>query len=124
MMIEMMMMMMMMMMMIPMNSNSMTVTMATIPSLREGISPADFSLPESFSLSVVFRPAEAAENFLDGFVGLRVSGSRSMSKGSTRGGPGPPHHPQARPEVGPRLGMVRAHGGPPPAPLLASSVFG
>ena len=48
-------------MMIPMKSSSMTVTMATISSLREGISLADFSLPERFSLSVVFRPAEAAE---------------------------------------------------------------
>jgi len=52
-------------MMIPMKSSSMTVTMATISSLREGISPADFSLPESFSLSGVFRPAEAAEYFCD-----------------------------------------------------------
>ena len=61
-------------MMIPMKSSSMTVTMATISSLREGISPADFSLPESFSLSVVFRPVEAAKNSLDGSVGLRVLG--------------------------------------------------
>ena len=50
------------------------VTMAMFSSLREGISPADFSLPESFSLSVVFRHAEAAENSLNGSVGLRVSG--------------------------------------------------
>ena len=64
----------MMMMMIPMKSSSMTVTMATISSLREGISPADFSLPESFSLSVVFRPAEAMEYFCDRSLRLRVSG--------------------------------------------------
>jgi hypothetical protein len=51
----------MMMMMITMKSSSMTVTMATISPLREGISPADFSLPESFSLSGVFRLAAAAE---------------------------------------------------------------
>ena len=44
----------MMMMMITMKSSSMTVTMATIFPLREGISPVDFSLPESFSLSGVF----------------------------------------------------------------------
>lgn len=50
----------MMMMMIPMKSGAMVMTMATISPLREGISPADFSLPESFSLSGVFRPAEAA----------------------------------------------------------------
>ena len=42
------------MMMILMKSSSMTVMMATIFPLREGISLADFSLPESFSLSVVF----------------------------------------------------------------------
>ena len=62
------------MMMIPMKSSSMTVTMAMISSLREGISPADFSLPVSFSLSVVFRPAEAAEYVLDGSLCLRVLG--------------------------------------------------
>ena len=69
------------MMMIPMKPSSMTVTMAMISPLREGISLADFSLPERFSLSGVFRPAEAAENFLDGSPGLRVSGGRSTSKG-------------------------------------------
>jgi hypothetical protein len=46
--------------MIPMKSGAMVMTMATISPLREGISPADFCLPESFSLSGVFRPAEAA----------------------------------------------------------------
>jgi hypothetical protein len=51
---------MMMMMIIPMKSGAMAMTMATISPLREGISPADFCLPESFSLSGVFRPAEAA----------------------------------------------------------------
>jgi hypothetical protein len=51
---------MMMMMMIPMKSGAMMMTMAMISSLREGISPTDFSLPESFSLSGVFCPAEAA----------------------------------------------------------------
>jgi len=35
--------------------------MVTISPLREGISPADFCLPESFSLSVVFRLVAAAE---------------------------------------------------------------
>ena len=78
-------------MMIPMKSSSMTVTMAMFSSLREGISPADFSLPESFSLSVVFRPAEAGGNSLDGSVGLRVSGGRSTTKGAAKSGPGAPH---------------------------------
>jgi hypothetical protein len=52
--------MMMMMMMIPMKSDAMVMMMAMISPLREGISPVDFCLPESFSLSGVFCPAEAA----------------------------------------------------------------
>jgi hypothetical protein len=47
-------------MMIPMKSGAMVMTMAMISPLREGISPTDFCLPESFSLSVVFCPAELA----------------------------------------------------------------
>jgi hypothetical protein len=50
----------MMMMMIPMKSGAMVMMMAMISPLWEGISLADFSLPESFSLSGVFCPAEAA----------------------------------------------------------------
>jgi hypothetical protein len=46
----------MMMMMIPMKSGVVVMMMATISPLREGISPADFSLPESFSLSVFYAP--------------------------------------------------------------------
>jgi hypothetical protein len=46
--------------MIPMKSGAMVMTMATISPLWEGISLADFCLAESFSLSGVFRPAEAA----------------------------------------------------------------
>jgi hypothetical protein len=49
-----------MMMMIPMKSGAMVMTMATISLLWEEISPADSCLPESFSLSDVFRPAEPA----------------------------------------------------------------
>jgi hypothetical protein len=49
----------MMMMMNPIKSGAMVMTMATISPLWEGISPTDFSLPESFSFSGVFRPAEA-----------------------------------------------------------------
>jgi hypothetical protein len=48
--------MMMMVMMIPMKSPVMMMMMATISPLREGISPADFCLPESFSLSVFSAP--------------------------------------------------------------------
>jgi hypothetical protein len=47
-------------MMIPMKSGAMVMMMATISPLWEGISLADFCLPESFSLSGVFRPTEAA----------------------------------------------------------------
>jgi hypothetical protein len=50
----------MMMMMIPMKSGAMVMTMAMISPLWEGISSADFCLLESFSLSSVFHPAEAA----------------------------------------------------------------
>ena len=52
-----------MMMMIPMKSSVMAVTMASIsPSGRE-FPPADSCLPESFSLSGVFRLVAAAEYF-------------------------------------------------------------
>jgi hypothetical protein len=54
--------MMVMMRMIPMKPSSMAVTMATISPLREGISLADFCLPESFLSLCVFRPAEAVES--------------------------------------------------------------
>jgi hypothetical protein len=53
------------MMMIPMKPSSMAVTMAMISPLQEGISPADFCLPESFLSVCVFRPAEAAESICD-----------------------------------------------------------
>jgi hypothetical protein len=48
--------MMMMVMMILMKSSAMVMTMATISPLREGISHADFCLPESFSLSLFSVP--------------------------------------------------------------------
>jgi hypothetical protein len=64
----------MMMMMIPMKSSTMTMRMATISPLREGISPADFSLPESFFSLCSFRLVEAAEYFLVQPPCLRVSG--------------------------------------------------
>jgi hypothetical protein len=51
-----MMMIMMMMVMIPMKSSAMMMTMAMISPVREGISLADFHLPESFSLSVFSAP--------------------------------------------------------------------
>jgi hypothetical protein len=54
-----------MMMMILMKSGAMVMAMAMISPLREGISLVDFSLPESFSLSGVFRPAEAAVSIFE-----------------------------------------------------------
>jgi hypothetical protein len=50
----------MMVMMIPLKSGAMAMTMAMISPLWEGISLADSCLLESFSLSGVFCPAEAA----------------------------------------------------------------
>jgi hypothetical protein len=46
--------------MISMKSSSMATMMATISTLREGISLADFCLPENFLSLCVFCPAEAA----------------------------------------------------------------
>jgi hypothetical protein len=65
----------MMVMMIPMKSSAMVMTMAMISPLWEGISPIDFCLPESFSLSGVFCPAEVAVSISEppfhlGFWGL------------------------------------------------------
>ena len=65
----------MMMMMITMKSSSVTVC-----PLREGISPADFSLPESFSLSGVFRLAAVAEYFFGRSFRLRVLGRMKYAK--------------------------------------------
>jgi hypothetical protein len=52
-------------MMIPMKPSSMVMTMAMISPLREGISLADFCLPESFLSLCVFHPAEAVESISD-----------------------------------------------------------
>jgi hypothetical protein len=49
-------------MMIPMKPSSMVMMIATISPLREGISPADFCLLESFLSLCVFCSAEAAES--------------------------------------------------------------
>ena len=72
--------------------------------LREGISPADFSLPESSFLSGVFRPAEAAVSLRDYSPELRFSGRRSTRR---RGGQRGPWAPS------PQGGAARA--GPAPA---------
>jgi hypothetical protein len=64
----------MMVMMILMKSSAMMMTMATISPLREGISLADFCLPKSFSLSGVFRPAEAAMSISEPSLDLGFRG--------------------------------------------------
>jgi hypothetical protein len=94
------------MMMIPMKPSSMAVTMMTISPLREGISPTDFCLPESFLSLCVFRPAEVVESICDPLPSLRFSGRRYTRRGDARGGPGRPHHLVAWPRPGPRQGVV------------------
>jgi hypothetical protein len=68
----------MMVMIILMKSSAM---MMTISPLREGISRADFCLPESFSLSGGFRPAEAALSISEPLPSLRFSGTMIYAKG-------------------------------------------
>jgi hypothetical protein len=113
----------MMVMMIPMKPSSMEVTMAMISLLREGISPANFCLPERFLSLCVFRPAEAAESIYDPPSGLRLLGRRYTRRGDGRGGLGRPHHQVARPRAGPHHQVVWAPGGSPCPLLLANSVF-
>jgi hypothetical protein len=60
----------MMVMLILMKSDAMAMTMATISPLREGISSAYSCLLESFSLSSVFCPAEAAVSISDALPDL------------------------------------------------------
>ena len=52
------------MMMITMKSSSMAMMMAMISPLREGISPVDFSLPESFFSLWCFPPRSGGGIFL------------------------------------------------------------
>jgi hypothetical protein len=91
-----------MMMMISMKSSAMVMTMATISPLREGISPVDSYLPVSFSLSDVFRPAEAAVSISEPLLHLGFRGRRNTQRGDGISGPGWPHHRLAQPGVGPR----------------------
>ena len=94
----------MMMMMIPMKSNVMTMRMAMILPLQEGISPADFSLPESFSLSVVsasWRRRNISSMALPvlGFLGdeIREGGAPEVGQG--------PHTPPRRGQEGTRAAL-------------------
>jgi hypothetical protein len=111
------------MMTIPMKPSSMVVMMAMIFPLQEGISPADFYLPESFLSVCVFCPTEAAESICDPLPSLRFSGRQYTRGGDGRGGPGWPHHQVGRPRAGPRHQVVWAPGGSLLPLLLATFVF-
>jgi hypothetical protein len=112
-----------MMMMILMKSGVMVMTMAMISPLREGISLEDSCLPESFSLSGVFRPAEAVVSISEPPLHLGFWGRSNTRRGDERSGPGWPHHRPARPGVGPRHLVVSPPYCPSRLLLLASSVF-
>jgi hypothetical protein len=73
--------MMMMVMMIPMKSSVMMMMMATISPLREGISLADFCLPESFSLSVFSAPQRWQCLSLSLLPSLRFLGTTIYARG-------------------------------------------
>jgi hypothetical protein len=111
------------MMMIPMKSSAMMMTMATISPLWEGISPADSYLPESFSLSGVFRPAEAAVSIFEPPSDLGFQGRSNTRRGNGRSGPGRPHNRPAQPGVRLRPLCVSLPCGSSRLLLLASSVF-
>jgi hypothetical protein len=68
-------------MMIPMKPISMVMMMVMISPLQEGISPADFCLPESFFSLCVFHPAEVAESISNPPYGLRFSGTTIYARG-------------------------------------------
>jgi hypothetical protein len=84
----------MMVMMILMKSSVMMM-MATISSLREGISLADFCLSESFSLSVFSAPQRRRCLSLSPLLDLGFWGRQYTRGGDDSGGPGWPHHRSA-----------------------------
>ena len=70
--------------------------------LREGNSPADFSLPELFFSLSGFHLVEAAEKFLFDTLDVFRSKGSSTPKGSRRGATGTRGGPHPRLHVGPR----------------------
>ena len=71
-------------MMIPMKPSSMTMTMATIFPLREGIPPADFSLPESF-FSLWFPPPWRLRNISSNYVnGQSMAAEEQQDQGEVQ----------------------------------------
>jgi hypothetical protein len=67
--------------MILIRPSSIVMMMAMISPLREGISLADFCLPESLLSLCVFRPAEAVESMSDPSWGLRFLGTTIYVRG-------------------------------------------
>ena len=96
-----------------MECSSITVTMATISPLREGISlAATQPAGELFSLCLL-RLVEAAEMVSILLINLRFFGGRCTRRGTPSGQPGRPHHVLARRHWEPRRGVVW-HSGPHP----------
>jgi hypothetical protein len=112
------------MMMILMKSSSMTMGLATISPLQEGISSADFCLPESFLSLCVFRPAEAAESMSDPPLVLGFWGRQYTRGGTGRSGPGWPHHWVVWPGASLRHLVVWAPSCSPRSLLLATFIYG
>jgi hypothetical protein len=81
-----------------------------ISPIREGISPVDSCLPESFSLSGVFCPTEAVVYISEPPFYLGFRGRRHTQRGNGRSGPGWPHNRPVRPRVGPRPLCVSCRG--------------
>jgi hypothetical protein len=96
--------------------------MATISPLREGISPTDFCLPESFSLSVFSTPQRRRCLSLSPLY-LGFQGRQYTRGGDGSSGPWWPHHRPARPRVGPCPLVVSPPCGSSRLLLLATFVF-
>jgi hypothetical protein len=88
------------MMMILMKSSVMAMMMVMISPLREGISPVDFCLPVSFSLSVFSAPQRRRSLSLIPPPDLGFWGRPNTRESDGRSGPGWPHPRAARPGAG------------------------
>ena len=104
-------------MMIPMMPGMMVMTMTAIPPLREGNSPADFSLPELFFSLSGFRLVEAVEKLFVDTPDVFKSKGSNTPKGSRRGGTGTRGGSHPRPGVDPRQGVDLPPGDPLHAPF-------
>ena len=91
--------------------------------LREGNSPAVFSLPELFVSLSGFRLVEAAEKLLVHTPDVFRSIGDNTPKGSRRGATGARGGPHPRPEVGPRQGAPLPPGAPLRSPFRPRDLF-